>query len=75
MRAFIRLRRLLVSREDLARKLEDLEKKYDAQFKVVFDAIRALMAPAASPRRSIGFRVEEGGPMYRRRRPRGRRRL
>jgi hypothetical protein len=37
------------------RKLAALEKKYDAQFKVVFDAIRDLMAPAAKPRRRIGF--------------------
>jgi hypothetical protein len=45
MRAFARLRRLLGSHADLARKLEALEKKYDAQFKVVFDAIRQLMEP------------------------------
>jgi hypothetical protein len=46
MRAFVRLRRILASHADLARKLEALEKKYDAQFKVVFDAIRQLMAPS-----------------------------
>jgi hypothetical protein len=45
MRAFVRLRRMLASNEDLARKLAALEKKYDAQFKVVFDAIGELMAP------------------------------
>ena len=45
MRAFIRLRRMLASHADLAKKLASLEKKYDAQFKVVFDAIRQLMAP------------------------------
>jgi len=73
MRAFMRLRRLLASHEDLARKLEELEKRYDAEFKVVFDAIRQLMTPVAPPRRSIGFRVEEGRPVYRRRRPSGRR--
>ncbi|MCI0484386.1 MAG: ORF6N domain-containing protein [candidate division NC10 bacterium] len=56
MRAFVRLRRILVSHKELARKLEELEKKYDAQFKVVFDAIRELMAPGEpSPRRRIGF--------------------
>jgi hypothetical protein len=43
---------------DLARKLETLEKKYDAQFKVVFDAIRQLMSPPAKPRREIGFHVK-----------------
>ena len=45
MRAFVRLRQLLASHENLARKLTSIEKKYDAQFKVVFDAIRQLMAP------------------------------
>jgi hypothetical protein len=59
MRAFVRLRRLLASHADLARKLEALEKKYDAQFKVVFDAIRQLMTPLETKRRPIGFRVEE----------------
>ncbi|MEW6659964.1 MAG: ORF6N domain-containing protein [Thermodesulfobacteriota bacterium] len=59
MRAFIRLRRLLASHADLARKLEALEKKYDTQFKVVFDAIRKLMAPPEPKRRRIGFQVQE----------------
>jgi ORF6N domain-containing protein len=45
MRAFVRLRGMVVSNEALARKLDALEKKYDAQFKVVFDAIRKLMSP------------------------------
>jgi hypothetical protein len=55
MRAFVRLRGMLASHEDLARKLAALERKYDAQFKVVFDAIRALMEPPKTPRRRIGF--------------------
>jgi hypothetical protein len=55
MRTFVKLRRLLSSNEELARKLAALEKKYDAQFKVVFDAIRELMTPPAPKRRSIGF--------------------
>ena len=59
MRAFVRLRQMLASHADLARKLNALEKKYDAQFKAVFDAIRQLMAPPASKRRAIGFRVDE----------------
>jgi len=59
MRAFVRLRRILASHADLARKLEALEKKYDAQFKVVFDAIRQLMRPPESKKRPIGFLVEE----------------
>ena len=59
MRAFVRLRRLLTSHADLARKLDSLERKYDAQFKVVFDAIRELMKPPESKKRPIGFLVEE----------------
>lgn len=56
MRAFVRLREMLAINKDLARKLDDMEKKYDRQFKVVFDAIRELMAPPpASPKRRIGF--------------------
>ena len=55
MRAFVRLREMLLSNADLARKLADLENKYDAQFKVVFDAIRELMLPPDPPRRKIGF--------------------
>ncbi len=64
MRAFVRLRRMLASHSDLARKLEALEKKYDAQFKVVFDAIRQLMAPPESKKRPIGFLVEEAKVPY-----------
>ncbi len=60
MRAFVRLRQLLASHADLARKLDALEKKYDAQFKVVFDAIRELMSPLApKPKRRIGFGAGE----------------
>ena len=55
MRAFVRLRRMLASHADLARKLAALERKYDAQFRVVFDAIRELMAPPVRKPRSIGF--------------------
>jgi hypothetical protein len=56
VRAFARLRALLAGNVDLARKLAALAKRYDAQFKVVFDAIRELMAPPPTPRRPIGFR-------------------
>ena len=59
MRAFVRLRRMLASHKDLARKLEELEGKYDAQFKVVFDAIRELMAPPEPKRRRIGFLAKQ----------------
>jgi hypothetical protein len=64
MRAFVRLRRMLTSHADLARRFDALEKKYDTQFRVVFDAIRQLMAPPERSRRSIGFRVEEARPAY-----------
>jgi len=56
MRAFIRLRKMLASHVELARKLDALEKKYDAQFKQVFEAIRRLMAAPEPKRRPIGFR-------------------
>ena len=59
MRTFVRLREMLLSHADLARKLAALENKYDAQFKVVFDAIRELMQPSTPPRREIGFHVRE----------------
>ncbi len=55
MRAFVRLRQLLSSNKELSRRLDELEKKYDAQFKVVFDAIRQLMTPPATDRKKIGF--------------------
>jgi hypothetical protein len=56
MRAFVRLRRLLATNADLARRLTGLEKKYDAKFRIVFDAIRELMTPPKKPKRPIGFR-------------------
>lgn len=56
MRAFVRLRELLATHKELARKLEALERKYDAQFRVVFDAIRELMAPPLAKKKPpIGF--------------------
>jgi ORF6N domain len=55
MRAFVKLREMIVSHKDLAKQLNALEKKYDAQFKVVFDAIRELMTPPDKPRRRIGY--------------------
>lgn len=69
-RAFVSLREMLASHKDLARTLEELEKKCDAQFRVVFDGIRELMEPPplGPRRRSIGFRVEEARPHYRIRR-------
>ncbi|MGW8256097.1 MAG: ORF6N domain-containing protein [Thermoguttaceae bacterium] len=59
MRTFVRLRQMLASNAELARKLDNLERKYDAQFKIVFDAIRQLMIPPeAKPKRKIGFHVK-----------------
>lgn len=55
MRAFVKLRQMLAAHTDLARKLDALEKKYDSQFKVVFDAIRQLMTPPEKTKRQIGF--------------------
>lgn len=64
MRTFVQLRQLLASHADLARKLAELEKKYDAQFQVVFDAIRQLMTPPERPKRHIGFHVRESRSVY-----------
>ncbi len=62
MRAFVRLRRILASNVELARKLNELEAKYDTQFKVVFDTIRELMtSPSRNPRRRIGFVSSDEG--------------
>lgn len=58
MRTFVRLRTMIASNKELARRLSELEKKYDRQFKVVFDAIRELMAPSKTPVRRIGFQRE-----------------
>lgn len=58
MRAFVKLREMLITHKELAKKLEALEKKYDVQFKVVFDAMHRLMAPEEKPRRKIGFHKE-----------------
>ena len=64
MRAFVRLRQMLFAHKDFDRKLIALEKKYDERFKVVFDAIRALMAPTQKPKRKIGFEVKEPKARY-----------
>jgi phage regulator Rha-like protein len=64
MRAFVKLRQILASHVELARKLEALEKKYDSQFKVVFEAIRQLMAPKEAPNKRIGFQLREKRAAY-----------
>lgn len=60
MRAFVRLRRMISEHSDLARRLDELENRYDAQFKVVFDAIRALIEPEPKPGRRVGFLMAAG---------------
>lgn len=56
MRAFVRIRQMLASNVELSSRLDELEAKYDRQFKVVFDAIRQLMSPPPRNRKQIGFR-------------------
>jgi hypothetical protein len=59
MRAFVRLRQMHSTHADLAKKLEALEQKYDSQFRVVLEAIRALMEEPEQPERNIGFTAKE----------------
>jgi len=59
VRAFVKLREMLASHKDLARKLNEMEKKYNAQFKIVFNAIRELMTPPEKHKRKIGFLREK----------------
>lgn len=58
VRAFIHLRQMLASNAELAKQLKELERKYDRQFKVVFDAIRQLMTPPEPKRKQIGFHAK-----------------
>jgi hypothetical protein len=67
MRTFVRLRKMLLSHADLARKIDSLEKKYDGQFRIVFDALRQLMEPPAKPKRPIGFHTNGSPPTPRKR--------
>ena len=55
VRTFVRLRQLLATHRDLAEKLGEMERRYDKQFKTVFEVLRQLMKPPAPPRRRIGF--------------------
>ncbi len=57
MSTFVRLRQMLLSNKDLSRRLVKLENKYDTQLKIVFDAIRQLMAPDTKPKNRIGFQA------------------
>ena len=55
MRTFTKIREIIMTHKDLQRKIEDMERKYDQQFKVVFDAIKQLLTPSEKPKRQIGF--------------------
>jgi len=59
MRAFVKLRQMLASNAQLARKLEEMEMKYDERFRIVFEAIEQLMTPPEKPRKRIGFGIKE----------------
>jgi phage regulator Rha-like protein len=61
MRAFVKLRQMLTSNAQLARKLKTLEKKYDEQFSIVFEAIYKLMDPPEKKKKKIGFKRERDG--------------
>jgi len=61
MRAFVNLRQILSSHRDLARRLEEMESRYDTQFRAVFEAIRELMQPPEKPQRKIGFGSPSAG--------------
>jgi hypothetical protein len=61
MRTFTRLREMLMTHKDLKQKIEDMEKKYDYQFKIVFDAIKQLLEPPRKPKKRIGFLADEKG--------------
>jgi hypothetical protein len=58
MRTFTRLREMLLTHRDLKAKIEAMEKKYDHQFKIVFDTIKQLLEPPQKPKKRIGFRAD-----------------
>ena len=64
VRAFVKMREMVISNKEIVRRLDNLEKKYDSQFKVVFDALRALMAPPLKTKRKIGFDLKEKQARY-----------
>jgi hypothetical protein len=65
MRAFVKLREMMSSHKDLARKLSELEKKYDGQFQIVFNAIRQIIEVEEKPKKRIGFIVKERQALFR----------
>jgi hypothetical protein len=65
MRTFTKLREMIASHKDLTKKLKELEKKYDGQFQIVFEAIRQLIEVEEKPKRKIGFLAKEQQAVYR----------
>jgi hypothetical protein len=65
MRTFVKLREMMSSHKDLARKLSALEKKYDGQFQIVFEAIKQLIEVEEKPKKKIGFIAKERQAVYR----------
>ena len=59
VRAFVHLRRWLISNRDLGRRIDELEKRYDGQFSVLFASVEELMEPEPAPRQAIGFTSPE----------------
>lgn len=59
MRTFTRLRRMISTHDDLRKKIEAMEKKYDKQFRIVFDAIKELLKNGSKPKKKIGFNVKD----------------
>lgn len=65
MRTFVRLREMIASHKDLAKRLDELEKRYDHQFKLVFDAVRKLLEPPPlPPKRRMGFHLSKDPPEW-----------
>ena len=64
MRAFTKLRQMLSTHKDLKRKIESMEKKYDQQFQIVFEAIKQLLETDEKPKKKIGFTVKEKQKRY-----------
>ncbi len=64
MRAFTQLRQMLSTHKDLKKKIEAMEKKYDENFKIVFEAIKQLLETESKPRKKIGFTFKEKQKAY-----------
>ena len=66
IRAFTKLRKMLLTHEDLKRKIESMERKYDKNFKIVFQAIKQVLETDEKPKKRIGFKIKEKQKVYRR---------